>query len=262
MIDNRIFVSSSVIKESFRQTCEISPLVLYFIQKKIREDAVNRKQLQSDVKINKHISNGERFHEKYFSLLRNGLEKDKRDMVSFRMLELTNGSREIIIEPTIFSEELGMVGEPDVIVFSKNSEKVLELKNKSFYEGSELDKIQVQTYMTILENKDAKIIRDIHTAPSDVKKNHKKVKGFVLYRDGKLMPVSLKDKELIKSKTSEILEDIGNYNSIFDLPKPTNCDAYCINAMHCIKRNGVRHENIFASPGGFEIESPLYGARA
>ncbi|MBU3957910.1 MAG: hypothetical protein KKB25_02460, partial [Nanoarchaeota archaeon] len=115
MKDNgQILVSASVLKEAFRkkQNCEISPLVLYFIQKKIREHKENNMQPYADVKINS-MSNGKGFHEESYSILRNGFANSgKKDAIAFRLLKMRKRSREVLIEPTIFSEKSRMIGEP------------------------------------------------------------------------------------------------------------------------------------------------------
>lgn len=265
MIDNNgMFISASVLKQSFntRQTCEINPYVLYFIQKATREKKENNGHDGADVKINKHMSNGERFHEKKYRLLRTGIWKNKRDYASFQLLKMKNASKEVMIEPTLFSEDLGLIGEPDVIFFSKDSASILELKNKRSYEMSPLDIIQVEAYIMLFGNQDSKIIRNGYKDPRSIKKYYRKdVKGSIMYNDGTIMRVPLENKDKIESNVSEISENLKICKSISDLPEPTRCNINCVNFYHCEKK-GKLYENTPASPGRFEIESPPYLTRA
>lgn len=208
------------------------------------------------------MSNGERFHEKKYKLLRDGIWKNKKDYVSFQLFKMKNASKEIMIEPTLFSEDLGLIGEPDVIFFSKDSASILELKNKRFYEMSPLDIIQVEAYIMLFRNQDSKIIRNGYKDPRSIKKYYREdVKGSIMYNDGTIMRVPLKNKDKIESNLLEISENLKKCNSISDLPEPTKCNINCVNFNHCDKK-GKFYENIFASPGRTEIESPFYSARA
>ncbi|MFZ3077245.1 MAG: PD-(D/E)XK nuclease family protein [Candidatus Aenigmatarchaeota archaeon] len=201
---------------------------------------------------------GESFHQEHYKLLDT---KSKKDKAALRLSEFKKGSREAIIEPTLYSPELRIIGQPDIIFFHKDSAKIIELKSKRFEKASPLDEIQVQAYMLMLNHEDTKILRN-NNPSSCVKKNHKKVHGFVLYRDGKINPVFLNDGELIKTKASKLLEDLIIYKSIDDLPEPSSCNEYCINFRHCTKRKGgYNYENTFAGSGRFEIERPAYHAR-
>lgn len=265
MIDNNgINISVSVLKQSFntRQTCEINPYVLYFIQKAIREKKENNGYVGADAKINKHMSNGKRFHEKNYKLLRNGFWKDKRDYASFQLFKMKNESKEIMIEPTLFSEELGLIGEPDVIFFSKDSASILELKNRRSYEMSLLDNIQVEAYVMLFGDQGSKIIRNGYKDTRSIKKYYKEdIRGSILYNDGAIMRVPLQNNDKIESKISEISKNLKRYKSISDLPKPTRCSTNCVNFYHCEKK-GKFYENTFADSGRAEIESLVYSRRA
>ncbi len=125
MADNDgILISTSVLKESFKEeeSCEICPHVLYFIQKWKREKEPG-KALIGDIKINVGKSNKNIFHKECFRILedkrnKNGNHKHAlNDEVSSKLYAFKKGSKKILVEPTIFSKDLGVVGEPDAVLF-------------------------------------------------------------------------------------------------------------------------------------------------
>lgn len=251
------FVSVSVLKESIKQTCEISPLVLHFLQKERKE---REKHFYADVKINR--TNHQRFHQKCFNLLEKDFKADTKHMASYNLLKLKNRSSEILVEPTIFTEKFGLIGEPDIIFLPRKSADIVEIKDRNYLERSALDMIQAEAYMFITGCHDSKIIKKGNKWPKNIKKYHREnVSGHILYRGGKIITLPLLNEGIIELKASETLEAIKNYNSISDLPEPTKCDINCVNFYHCEKKGEI-YENTLASPGRVEVKSPVYRARA
>lgn len=233
--NNGTFISASVIKEGFRQTCDISPFALHFIQKQIRERKTNNKY--SDVKINTHKSGGERFHEKQFKFLRGELDDRNVSAVTSRLLDLKNESDVVLIEPTLFSDDLHIIGQPDVLLFSENSATVVELKNKKLYEKSVFDRIQIATYMLIFKDYSSKIVENGNMEPISIEERYKKNPlGILLYKDGKAIPSSQRDEDVIKMKATDLLEKIGTYSSIQELALPQRCDTDCVNFNYCSRK--------------------------
>ncbi len=267
--NNGTLISTSVLKNSFEEdkSCEIGPLALHFIQKLKREKEPGN-ALIGDIKINVGKSNKNIFHKECFKILEDKRNKNGNHnhalnyKVSSELYMFKKGSRKILIEPTIFSRTLGMVGEPDAVLFSKESTNILEFKDRTTYERSKIDGLQVETYMTIFGKDDSRIIGDC-SEPKRIDNEYKTdIRGFLIYNNGKVMQVQLKNEELIHLRASELLEEIRNYNSINDLPLPRSCVPECVNALYCKRRSEVLYENTPASSRGPKGKSRAYRARA
>ncbi len=251
------FVSVSVIKESFKKTCEVSDIVLHLLQKERKK---REEYFYADVKINR--PNTQKFHRKCFIMLEKDFRADPKHITSYNLLKFKDKSNGILIEPTIFTKEFGLIGEPDIFFEQLNSADIVEIKDRDYKERSAFDVIQAKTYMFIIGCQDSKIIKRGNNFPKSIRKQHREnVSGHILYRGGKIISVPPIDRGIIELKASEILETIKRYNSISDLPEPTRCDSGCVNFYHCEKKGNV-YENTFASPGRAEIKSLAYLARA
>jgi hypothetical protein len=273
--NNGTLISVSVLKKSFEKGCEIGPHTLYFIQKWKREKEPSSK-LIGDIKINIGKSSKNIFHRECFNILEGKRNKKRNhkpalsseasyalnDRVASELFRFKKDSKKILVEPTIFSKKLGVVGEPDAVSFSGEFTDILEFKDRAAYGSSKIDELQVEAYMAIFGNEDSNIIED-GLGPSMINEKYKtKVRGFLIYKNGKIMQVQLKNEDLISLRASELLEEIRNYNSIYDLPLPRKCVPDCINALYCKRRSGVLYENTAASPGRSKGKSRAYRARA
>ncbi|MBU3958064.1 MAG: hypothetical protein KKB25_03235 [Nanoarchaeota archaeon] len=184
------------------------------------------------------------------------------DKVSSELHEFKKRSGKILIEPAIFSKDLGLVGEPDAVLFSGEFTDILEFKDRAAYESLKIDELQVEAYMTIFGKEDSRIIEDGSGTKRIDDEYKTDIRGFLIYNNGKITRVQLKNEELISLRASELLEEIRNYKSIYDLPLPERCVPECVNASYCKRRNGILYENIAASSGGAKRKSPAYFARA
>ena len=267
--NNGTLISTSVLKNSFEEdkSCEIGPLALHFIQKLKREKEPGN-ALIGDMKINVGKSNKNIFHKECFKVLEDKRNKngDRNHALNYKVSSelymFKKGSRKILVEPTIFSRDLGVVGEPDAVLFSREFTDILEFKDRTTYERSKIDELQVETYMTIFGKEDSSIIGG-DLRPMIIDEEYKTgIRGFLIYNNGKVMQVQLKNEKLIRLRASELLEEIRNYNSINDLPLPRRCVPECVNASYCKRRSEVLYENTAASSRRTKGKSRAYRARA
>lgn len=251
-------ISVSEIKDAIEPKCPISPAVMHFFLEETRKGRHLPESAKQKERPNRSRSSleGKNFHKKHSGFLRKISEPD--NSVDKILNGLKETTLDFAINSTIYSRN-GIVGKPDIIFHTFNSVKLVELK-KRYYPSNygHLDKLQVETCMLMLED------GILYTIPNKLKIDleGKRIEGYVLYGNGKLVEVEPENTDLIRLKALETLEMINSYKSVYDLPKPDRCNPACGNINYCAKKGLIPYENTPASPGGIEGKGPAYLARA
>jgi len=243
-------ISVTAIKDSFDPKCPISPAVTHFFLEETRENGERQYTTHSSRR-------GRESHKEHSKSLRRVSEPT--NIVDSVLNGLKMTTLDFTINPNIYSETYRIMGKPDFAFHTFDSAKVVELKKRHYpSKYGWLDKLQVELYMLILGDESFKAIPQ--SLEKDLRK--KRIEGYVLYGNGKLVKVEPKNGDLTRLKVSETVEMINNYSSVYDLPKPKQCNPACSNIKYCAKKGLMPYENIFASPGGIKIESPFHSQRA